>query len=444
MSAVIDTVIIGAGVTGQSCVRYLAPRERVLLMDTRPNPPGADELARVFPDLRMRFGELDAAILAGCGRVVLSPGLPLDLPDLDACRAAGVPITGDLDLFAEAVRAPVVAITGTNGKSTVTTLLGEMAKAAGRRVRVGGNLGTPVLDLLGADVELYVLELSSFQLELARSFRADWATVLNVSEDHLDRYRDVAEYAEIKRRIYRDVRALAYHRGDPLTRPDDEAGAAAATFGIDAPEGRDYGLRYLDGRLVLARGHETLIAADRLRIRGLHNCVNVLAAAALAEFTGIDPQLAVRSVARFSGLPHRCEFVAEVDGRICIDDSKATNPGAVIAALEGLDPDAARNIVLIAGGRGKGLDYTQLAEACAIHARAVVLIGEQAADLRAALGPAVATECAADLPTAVRVALRRAHPGDVVLLSPACASFDMFENFEARGRCFSEAVRAAS
>lgn len=440
MSKVIDTVVIGAGATGRSCVRFLAPRERILLMDTRPEPPGAEELARTFRNVPMRFGELDPRILASCGRVVLSPGLSMDLPELDVCRRSGVPIMGDLDLFAEAARAPIAAITGSNGKSTVTTLLGSMAQAAGRRVAVGGNLGTPVLDLLADDVDLYVLELSSFQLELARRFRADWAAVLNVVEDHMDRYASLAEYAEVKRRIYRGVRGLAYHRADPLTAPDDDV--VAVTFGTDEPEGRDYGLRRKDGGVVLARGNQTLLPASRLRMRGVHNCVNVLAAVALAEFCGIDPLAAARSAADFEGLPHRCEFVAEVDGRVCIDDSKATNPGAVIAALEGLDPQGARNIVLIAGGRGKGLDYAALAKACSAHAKAVVLIGEQAAELHAALSGHVPTECAVDLPAAVRVALERAAPGDFVLLSPACASFDMFDDFEARGRCFADTVKA--
>ncbi len=435
-----DTIILGAGITGRACARHLAGRERILLMDTRDPPPSADAVAAEFPGLPVAWGEPDVDLLCGAGRIVVSPGLPLDLPALNAARAAGVHLLGELDLFAESVNAPVLAITGTNGKSTVTSLLGHVLGQLGQRVAVGGNLGTPAVALLADDVDVYVLELSSFQLELAGTFRANAAAVLNVSEDHLDRYADIDEYAEVKRRVFRDVRAAVCNRDDALTWPDDDT--PRVTFGTDAPGGNDYGLHRTSDGVFLARGREQLLDVAELTLRGLHNHVNVLAALALAELAGADPVRAVRAACTFSGLAHRCQLVAEIDGVEAIDDSKATNPGACVAALDGLDPDGARRIVLIAGGRGKGFDLEPLREPVGRHVRAAVLIGEQAEPLRRVLGGVTDISCAPDMQSAVRRAFEHARPGDCVLLSPACASFDQFDNFEARGEAFATAVRA--
>ncbi len=345
-------------------------------------------------------------------------------------------------MFAQTARAPVAAITGSNGKSTVTTLLGEMARHAGRDARVGGNLGTPALDLLEAsEPDLYVLELSSFQLETTYSLNAAAATVLNLTPDHMDRYRDLAEYAAAKQRVYRGAGVLIINRDDPIVAAMAERQRTCVGFTLHEPKEGDFGVRSVQGEPWLARGKENLLCAGALRIKGNHNIANALAALALGAAVGLPLRAMLEALTQFKGLPHRSEWVAEQDGVAWYNDSKGTNVGATLAALSGLGATlGAGNIVLIAGGDGKNADFSILRAAVQKYARAVVLIGRDAPMLARALRNTVPMISAADMKDAVRKARAAAQSGDAVLLSPACASFDMFSGYEERGRVFSAAV----
>jgi UDP-N-acetylmuramoylalanine--D-glutamate ligase len=372
---------------------------------------------------------------------VLSPGLALREPAVAAAAAAGVPVLGDIELFAREARAPVVAITGSNGKSTVTTLLGEMARDQGRDVRVGGNLGTPALDLLGErEPELYVLELSSFQLETTHSLDAYAATVLNVSPDHMDRYDSLGEYAAAKARVFRGSGAMVLNRDDPWVVGMATAGRPVRGFTLRAPAAGDLGVLEVGGQSWLARGREPLLAESALRIRGRHNTANALASLALGQAVGLGDTGMLETLRRFPGLPHRCQWVAAAAGVDWYNDSKGTNVGATVAAVQGLRPRG--RVVLIAGGDGKGADFSPLREGLAGLVRAVVLIGRDGPRIARALDGVLPTGFAADLPAAVAECRRLAQPGDAVLLSPACASFDMFRNYEHRGEAFVDAVHA--
>ncbi len=432
-------VVLGLGHSGVSAVRYLrAQGYAVVAADTREQPPGGELLRREFPDLPMFLGADLDDVLQGAEEIILSPGLsPLD-PLLAAARKAGIALIGDIELFARAARAKVVAITGSNAKSTVTTLVGEMARAAGVRVAVGGNLGTPALDLLADEVELYVLELSSFQLETTHTLAAAVACILNMSEDHLDRYGHMQAYHQAKQRIFRHCQAYVVNRDDALTQPLVEASIAHTSFGASRPDLGQYGLLTHEGRLYLARGHELLLAADELLIPGQHNVLNALAALALGEMAGLPMAAMLATLRRFRGLEHRCQLVAEKFALRWYDDSKGTNVGATVAAIEGLGERSP--LVLILGGLGKGQDFSPLQAPLARHARAVVLIGQDAPLIEAILPPALPRCHAPSMPEAVRQARQLAQPGDAVLLSPACASMDMFKDYHDRGRQFLAAV----
>jgi UDP-N-acetylmuramoylalanine--D-glutamate ligase len=444
MSATPYTLVLGLGVTGASVVRHLCRRaagggERVVAMDSRAAPPFAATLAAEFPALELHLGGFDAAVLAGARRIVASPGIAdLDAITADA-RARGVAVLSDIDLFAELARAPVIGITGTNGKSTVTVLVGELLAAAGVRVAVGGNLGTPALDLLADDVECYVLELSSFQLDITNTLRCAAAAILNLSPDHLDRYGDMATYGRSKRRIHRGAGHAVFNRADRETWPED-ATALCTSFGLDAPAAADFGVRVLDGARTLVAGAQALVRSDELRLRGTHNEENVLAALALVRAFGVAPDATLDALRAFAGLPHRCQSVATLRGVEFINDSKATNEGAALAALAGVGGAIRGRIVLIAGGDGKGTDFASLAAALPGPVRAIVTIGKDAPAIAAVASPKVPVHAAQELGRAVRTAFGLAHPGDCVLLAPACASLDQFRNFEQRGERFAEAV----
>ena len=348
---------------------------------------------------------------------------------------------GDIELFARAARAPVVAITGSNGKSTVTTLLGEMARASRIQVAVGGNLGEPALDLLDDAVALYVLELSSFQLETTESLQPAVATVLNVSPDHMDRYTDLEAYAAVKARVMQGAGVGVYNADDPIVAAmggsDD---AWYFTLG-ESQNDKMFGICPIDGTDYLCRAEQPLLAADELKIPGLHNRANALAALAMGTALGLDLNAMLEVLRNFHGLPHRTEFVAEIDGVCWYNDSKGTNVGAAIAALQGLDRGDATRTVLIAGGDCKGADFAPLAPVLERRARALVLLGRDAAAVAAVAPPALAAVRAADMDDAVAKAAGLAQRGDRVLLSPACASFDMFDNYAQRGDRFKQAVR---
>ncbi|BCQ64660.1 UDP-N-acetylmuramoylalanine--D-glutamate ligase [Pseudomonas sp. Boi14] len=349
-------------------------------------------------------------------------------------------LSGDIELFARNAKAPIVAISGSNAKSTVTTLVGEMAAAAGKRVAVGGNLGTPALDLLSDDVELYVMELSSFQLETTDQLGAEVATVLNISEDHMDRYSGLPAYHLAKHRIFRGARQVVFNRQDALTRPLIGEGLPCWTFGLSKPDFKAFGLREEDGEKYLAFEFQNLMPVRELKIRGAHNQSNALAALALGHAVGLPFDAMLAALRTFAGLEHRCQWVRDLDGVAYYNDSKATNVGAALAAIEGLGADIEGKIVLIAGGDGKGADFKDLRGPVAANCRAVILMGRDSDQIGEAIGDAVPLIRVGSLQEAVEQCRATAQPGDVVLLSPACASFDMFKNYEDRGHQFVRVV----
>ncbi|HEX4300528.1 MAG TPA: UDP-N-acetylmuramoyl-L-alanine--D-glutamate ligase [Gammaproteobacteria bacterium] len=433
------TLIVGLGKTGLSCARFLAAHgEEIAITDSRERPPGLADLRELLPDAAVFLGGFSEEALKRADRVVLSPGIASDTPFVAKARALGMPVLGDIELFAHYAHAPVIGITGANGKSTVTTLVGLMAERAGKRARVGGNLGTPALDLLKKDEpDLYVLELSSFQLEITESLPCIAATVLNLSPDHMDRYAGMKDYAAAKARIFRHCRTAVLNREDPWVRAMAPDLKRRVTFGLDVPAAGDYGVSGEGADLWLAKGGERLIPASVLRIQGRHNLANALAALALGEAAGLPMEVMLQELSEFRGLAHRMEFVATTGEVSYYDDSKGTNVGATRAAVQGLS----QPLVLIAGGDGKGQDFAPLADALVGKARAVVLLGKDAELIERAVAGRVPVKRVKDMDTAVQVAASLAQAGDMVLLSPACSSLDMFENFEHRGRVFAAAVR---
>ncbi|WP_040261834.1 UDP-N-acetylmuramoyl-L-alanine--D-glutamate ligase [Pseudomonas massiliensis] len=438
-------IVVGLGKSGMSLVRFLAKQGVAFAVaDTRENPPELATLRQAFPQVEVRCGELDPEFLCRASELYVSPGLALATPALAEAAARGVRLSGDIDLFARHARAPIVAITGSNAKSTVTTLVGEMAQAAGKRVAVGGNLGTPALDLLAEDVELYVLELSSFQLETTHQLNAQVATVLNLSEDHMDRYSGMPAYHLAKHRIFRGARHVVINRQDALTRPLLRDDMTLSSFGLDGPDFNSFGIVEEAGARYLARGRERLLAVTELKVRGAHNQANALAALALGSAAGLPMASMLDALRGFSGLAHRCQWLRERNGVSWYDDSKATNVGAALAAIRGLGEDIDGKLVLVAGGDGKGAEFADLRRPVSQYCRAVVLLGRDAERLAAALDPELPRYHVADLDAAVARCAQLAQPGDAVLLSPACASLDMFRNYEERGRLFAQAVEALS
>lgn len=422
------TIVLGLGETGRSCVAFLHGREPLAAFDTRPNPPHLAELCQAHPGLRLIDAADWDAEVARAARVLVSPSIDPEHCLVRRARAGGAAIASDIELFLAAAQAPVIGITGTNGKSTVTALVGELLAATGRNVGVGGNLGPPALDLLHPARDAYVLELSSFQLQRLRRPALAVACVLNVSADHLDRHHNLERYAACKRRIFGGCKVAVFNADDPRTRPPQGDGKAIGTG--------DW--RIEGDSLVL--GGETLPTQD-VALKGRHNHFNVLAAAAIASSFGMAVADMKPTLKRFAGLPHRCTEVARIGGVAFVDDSKATNVGACRAALEGLG-NGNRNLVLIAGGDAKGATFEELAAPARKHVAHALLIGQDAGRVAQGLGNAVPVTQVADMHTAVGTAWELAQPDGTVLLSPACASFDMYDNYEARGRDFAAAATA--
>jgi UDP-N-acetylmuramoylalanine--D-glutamate ligase len=434
-------IVVGLGKSGMSLVRFLARQGLPFaVVDTRANPPELATLREQFPQVEVRCGELDVEYLCRASELLVSPGLAIATPALQAAAARGVKLSGDIDLFARYAKAPIVAITGSNAKSTVTTLVGEMAAAAGKKVAVGGNLGTPALDLLSDDVELYVMELSSFQLETTDQLNAEVATCLNLSEDHMDRYADLPAYHLAKHRIFRGARQVVVNRDDALSRPLVADQLPCWYFGLGKPDFKRFGLLEENAEKHLAFQFDTLLPVRELKIRGAHNQSNALAALALGHAVGLPMEAMLATLRQFAGLAHRCQWVGTRQDVSYYDDSKATNVGAALAAIEGLGADIAGKLVLIAGGDGKGADFSALKAPVGRFCRAVVLLGRDAELLADALGDAAPLIRVKTLEEAVAHAAELAEAGDAVLLSPACASLDMFKNFEERGRLFAQAV----
>ena len=432
-------MIFGLGATGRSVARWWK-RQGVafVAIDTR------DELAAEaagWPEVDgnvLACGDVDPALGDDITEMIVSPGIALEHPFVARARQRGCRIRGDIDLFMEAVSAPVVGITGSNGKSTVTGLLGDMVSACGLRVAIGGNFGIPALDLLERDADVYVLELSSFQLERAEPLGLESAVVLNISADHLDRYPSLVAYHQAKHRIFGRAKHVIANRDDPLTIPLMPESATAVWWRVGEPDLNEFGLRSIDGAIWICRGNQSLLATTELKLVGRHNYHNVLAALALGSSLKLPVDGLLRGAVGYRGLPHRCQFVASIDDVAFIDDSKATNIGATLAALEGLAGN--NDVWLILGGQGKGQDFSLLSAAVAEKCAGVLLIGEAATEIAQHLSGVAIVLNSPSLEVAVSESASAARPGQTVLLSPACASFDMFRDYVERGERFQTAV----
>ena len=440
-----NVLVLGLGDTGLSALRWLSRRgARLRAADSREAPASLGEVRAQFPAVRVALGAFDEALLAGVDTVVASPGIALREPLLRAALARGVEVVGDVEIFAREVArratgARVLGITGTNGKSTVTALAGEMARAAGYDTVVAGNIGLPVLDALDQEkqpAQIYVIELSSYQLETTASLALDAAAMLNLTQDHMDRYDSMADYARAKERIFLHADRRIVNRDDAWSRSMADPGSFS--FGLSEP--RNNGEWGLDAsRTRIRRGKDEIVELGDMALTGLHNAANAMAAHALGSALDLPPAALAQALREFAGLPHRVELVARAKGVSFYDDSKGTNVGASVAALEGFR----ERVVLIAGGDGKGQDFAPLAAAVKAHARAVVLLGRDAPVIAAALADAnVPLANATSMQEAVDASYAFAHSGDAVLLSPACASFDMFRNYAHRGDVFAEAARS--
>jgi UDP-N-acetylmuramoylalanine--D-glutamate ligase len=439
-------LVVGLGASGASALRYLvAQGADVAVTDSREHPAGVDALRAEFPQVAFHLGGFATSVpLRQLAEAVVSPGISPDEPFVRELARSGVSVVGDVELFARAANAPVIGITGSNGKSTVTTLVGEMARAAGMGVKVGGNLGTPALDLLSDDAELYVLELSSFQLETTSSLRCRAATVLNLSEDHLDRHGSMAAYGRIKSRIFDRCDVAVTNRDDSATVLNASAARELRSFGVGVPGNiGEYGLIERDGDTELSvcesqGAPTTLLGMGELQIVGRHNAANALAALALADAAGIPRDASLQALKQFRGLPHRCQLAGVLRGVRYVNDSKGTNVGATLAAIAGLGGP----LVWLGGGQGKGQDFVPLARPLADKGRAAVLFGADAEQIEQAIFGALPVYREADMVAALERACGVAEPGDSVLLSPACASLDQFRNYVERGERFTAWVGA--
>ena len=431
-------MVVGLGATGLSIARYLQRADiSATFFDSRDEPPGIDELAEISPDAKVLLG--GEKLPRGIERIIASPGVPDSHPLLKKALKKNLEVVSDIELFARDAEAPFVAITGSNGKSTVTTLLYHMCRADGRETLAGGNLGEPALDLLSQDKpDIYVLELSSFQLHRTQNLPAQVAVLLNISPDHLDWHADEDEYRQSKYRVYQDAEAAVFNRTDEEAIKYTERCKRAISFGLDAPEGGQYGLRVDEDQTYLACGETLLLSTRELAMYGAHNQLNALAALAAGDLLGLDMVAMLRVLVEFPGLPHRMQFVARVGAVDYINDSKATNVAAAVASIESVDS----MLVLVAGGDGKGGEFTELSGAVEDKLRGAVLIGQDAEKIAHALDTVMPVHFADTMGAAVSMAAKCAESEDTVLLAPACASFDQFNNYMERGDAFCAAVEA--
>jgi UDP-N-acetylmuramoylalanine--D-glutamate ligase len=431
-------LVVGLGATGLSIARYLKRNDAdAIFYDSRKEPPGLEELKEIFPDAELRLA--NDKLPRDVSRIIASPGIPDSHTLLQKARKKKLEVVSDIELFARDAEKPFVAITGSNGKSTVTTLLYYMCRADGRNVLAGGNLGEPALDLLGEEApDIYVLELSSFQLQRTQYLPAEVAVLLNVSPDHLDWHADEEEYRAAKYRIFADVDAAVINRTDAKSGERTKHCGRVVSFGLDAPDEGQYGLREDEGEKYLARGDAMLLAIRDLALYGVHNQLNALAALAAGELLGLDTAAMLQVLVEFPGLPHRMQFVARIGAVDYINDSKATNVAAAVASIDSIEG----MLVLIAGGDGKGGDFSALAEAIEGKLRGAVLIGKDAEKIARALDTVMPVHFAENMESAVHMAASCAESDDTVLLAPACASLDQYDNYMARGQAFIGAVEA--
>ena len=429
-------LVLGLGATGLSIARYLKRSDHeATFFDTREDPPGLDELNDIIPDAEVL--PANAKLPKSVGRVIASPGIPDSHALIKSARKSKIEVLSDIELFAREARAPFLAVTGSNGKSTVTTLLYYMCDAAGLKVYAGGNLGEPALDLLDLEVpDIYVLELSSFQLQRTHKLPAEVSVLLNISPDHLDWHASEAEYRRAKYRVYREARSAVVNRADEEVAGHVKHLDTVISFGADEPAEGHYGLRTVDGETYLARGETLLLSTRDLVLFGKHNQLNALAALAAGELAGLEIPAMLQVLVEFPGLPHRMQFVDRVASVNYVNDSKATNVAAAVASVDSVDG----MLVLLAGGVGKGAEFGELAAALENKLRAAVLIGEDAEKIAEALDTVVPVYFAADMDDAVRQAAAYAESDDTVLLAPACASLDQYPNYAARGDAFAAAV----
>ncbi len=437
-------LIAGLGLTGGSVARYLTRRNiPFVLYDTRTTLDNSEELQQSYPGSDIFLGEFPEKAMGGIEKIIASPGVVLSAAMVEQAVAHTIPIIGDIECLALEITTPIIAITGTNGKSTVTSLVGEILKADGLRVAVAGNIGTPVLDLLDdtQKYDIWVLELSSFQLDLTCSLKPKIATILNISADHLDRHGSIVQYINSKHRIYNNAQAILYNTEDLKTAPRSAyLPLPRIGFSLGEPENDNWGVVCSDGTNYLTQGSKKLIAINALKIKGKHNWQNALAAAALASHVGASVESIVGVLQSYSGLPHRCQWVRAVDGVSWINDSKGTNIGACASALAGVGESCSGKVVVIAGGLGKGADFSALYPVVSRYARCLVLIGTDADKIAQALDSAVPTYRQNSMKEAILCAKKHAQIDDVVLLSPACASQDMFRDYNHRGEVFTQLV----
>jgi len=439
-----NCLIIGLGLTGLSCAKFLVQHDiDVAVMDTRKLPPSLAVLQQEYPEVVIKTGGLDLSWMKQADMIVLSPGIDPRLPEIVAAKSAGVEMVGDIELFSRYANAPVVAITGSNGKSTVTTLLAEMAEAAGKNIAVGGNLGTPALDLIKEPApDFYIVELSSFQLETVKSLNAFAAVILNVSPDHLDRYDSIEAYQQAKARVFNGDGVMVINRDDEVVNQLAQPERNQIGFSLHETKGVDFGLITKEGKQWLAEGKQALIAVDEMKIVGKHNVANALSALALGSAMALPMTSMLSALSEYKGLPHRCYYVDEVKGVRWYNDSKATNVGATLAAIDGLATSG--KMILIAGGIAKEQDFSALTTSLALSVRVVVLIGQDAKQIAEVIPSNVVTIYAESMSDAVNKVADIAVAGENVLLSPACSSFDMFSGYEERGEKFEQLVQALS
>ena len=439
LGKVSQACVVGLGETGQSCLRYLADKDiQIVAMDSNSQSKKLAELKSQYPTAEFITGTFDSEALLASDLIVLSPGVPKNTDEIATASQAAVPVVGDIELFAHEIDdSKVISITGSNGKSTVTALCGELLKSAGIDAQIGGNIGYPALDLLDEPADVYVLELSSFQLESTYSLNSSVAVILNISPDHMDRYDSIDDYIKAKQRVFNQATNLVYNRADQNTYPVANNASKIISFGLDEPKSReDFGILNIAGQDWLCQGNNKLVVASSLRIKGQHNQLNALAAMALAYLIGADLEKTKSALIEFKGLEHRFEYVGNWNGVDWINDSKGTNPGATLASIIGQP----KSIVLIVGGDGKGADFSILSEAINDHVNAVVLFGRDAWLVEKILPANIPRSSAADLEEAIASANKFATQNSMVLFSPACASFDMFKNYIERGNAFKTAV----
>jgi len=439
-----DAAIVGLGKTGLSCFRYLSNQGlNVAITDSREEPPELLELKAEFESASVYLGQINEQVLLASDQIILSPGVSLDNKSIKLSIENNIPVFGDIELFCQKAQAPIIAVSGSNGKSTVTTIVAEMTRLAGLKTYVGGNIGIPALDLLSDSTpDLYVLELSSFQLETTYSLNAHASVVLNVSPDHMDRYSSLKDYLNTKKRIYSGQGLMVLNKDEEYIHSIIDNKRDTIYFSLGAPEGKNFGLINHNNEVWLSQGNEKIINKNQLKIKGEHNISNALAAMALAGSVNIPTNIMADALKNFTGLEHRCQLVREINNVSWYNDSKATNVGACIASITGLCELG--NIILIAGGDSKGADLSDLNPIVKKYIKRVFLFGIDANKLADVMGSDVDKEFVNNMSEAVKGASKIADPDDIVLLAPACSSLDMYKNYQQRGDAFISAIDALS